>query len=558
VKKHWNANSLISLCGESSLSFLLLSCTVVIATAMTYSQTVINFRQSFPSVTAGIEGRDGFFVLVVIIPIAVLYTFLHPVIIRLRDSGSSRIVDTSPLHTRLRELSALLEVKCPALFLANKGFDQTAQAFGCLKYAILLGQGMETVLMLNKPLFDAIVLHELGHIKNKDVRKAYFTRGLTGVYVLVVGLVLFLIHGLVLINLVKYHLCSRGAWFCLSFALKTLIGNTLAYIPIALMVAISYALFLKIREYQADYVASSFGAKQELIGIFNTVSLSRHNLWWKDILSLHPTPKQRKRALERPSTIFKTTRWLSIVAGCLFSVLQTCLGRSPSVAAWSNYAIEHWKKAVAGQELMTPILILQVAFLFLGALLVTSITFLILVRAFIRLGIWASSGRRVFWSSIFQCLLGALFFLIGYQYLGDFVVYFGLLINFGAKQYYLVSALSDSWSIQSTRALLILILIILSFLHGFVFSKIIGKLEFPRFFVSLLCLSSLVFTSTFLCLVFQDDMQQIAQQYALPPMMFAWQALIAGVVECVVLLSIVYAFDRAYARYIRRQIRIQT
>ena len=224
------------------------------------------------------------------------------------------------------------------------------------------------------------------------------------------------------------------------------------------------------------------------------------------------------------------------------------------MTAWSSYAIEHWKRAVAGQELITSSLIVQVALLVLGAILVTYISFLIVVRSFIRLGIWAASGRSIFWTSIVQCLSGALYFLIGYQCLGDFVVYFGLFVNFGAKDYFSASALSDSLSDQRMRATFIVTLIGFSFLHAFVFSKIIQKLEFPRLFVSLLCLSSLSFTLTLLGLIFQNDLLQIAQQYDVPPMVFAWQALVSGWIECVLLLGAVYALDRAYAR---RQVRFR-
>ena len=137
---------------------------------------------------------------------------------------------------------------------------------------------MEVILVLDRPLFDAIVLHELGHIKNKDVRKAYFTRGLAGAYMCTIGLVLLLLHGLVLTNLIRLNWCSRGTWFCMSFASKTLAGNTLAYIPMAIIVTVSYALFLKIRENRADYFASCFGARAQLIRIFAGVVLSQRNL----------------------------------------------------------------------------------------------------------------------------------------------------------------------------------------------------------------------------------------------------------------------------------------
>ena len=91
---------------------------------MAYSQTVINLRQSFPLASAGMEERDGIFVLLVIIPIAIIYTLLHPFVIRMRNTGSSRVSETAPLHARVEELCTLLRVKCPELYLANRGLDQ--------------------------------------------------------------------------------------------------------------------------------------------------------------------------------------------------------------------------------------------------------------------------------------------------------------------------------------------------------------------------------------------------------------------------------------------------
>jgi Zn-dependent protease with chaperone function len=540
-------NNLLVLCNETSLSFLLLYITTIFAITMAYSQTVINLRQGFPIATSFFDGRDGLFSAFVAIPGALVYAMFASIKIRRRDGGSLQPREDDTLSIRVRELSERLGISSPAIFIANKGFDQSAQAFGFFKSALRLGRGMRALLQVNKPVFDSILMHELAHIKNMDVRKAYVTRGLIKIYCLLIGIILFVLHGVVVFNALHEHWCSNGISYCVTAVARILSGNTLAYVPMLIVVAICYALFIRLREYQADYTASLHGAKNELIKIFDRAQQIPTGLMIRALLSLHPSPKQRKRALERPSTIFKATRWMSFVAGCLLAIIQQCVAKSQSIELLSSGAVEHWKRFLDGQDSMTLSLFLRLAAVAIGSGVILYSSLLILSLSYIRLGMWARSSRRILLTSFFQCITGAMLFVVAYEYVGDFIVYLGMLVNFGARQYYLATSLSDAFSEQALRSSATLLLIFLSFFLGLAFSKLILTLRFPRIFIAVLCFCSIMLTILLVSISSNQIVEQFSKEFGVPDYLLTWQSFVFECGEVFVILLLVFAVDRFYS-----------
>jgi len=207
------------------------------------------------------------------------------------------------------------------------------QAFGTRKNWVLrLGGGVQMRLLLrkNRPRFDAIVLHELGHIANGDVWRTYFTQALW------VTLSLLIILPAILIT-AAFTLSGRAGNLADLAAGEVTIGFVIERVLIALAQGIMFfgqiglsllvirligSSVLRIREFYADWRAVRWGAQAGLSQILTDEAAKNVK---PPLLGFHPSPADRHAALTNSRRLFTLRRDIPLISGYLFTIAFTGL-----------------------------------------------------------------------------------------------------------------------------------------------------------------------------------------------------------------------------------------
>ena len=147
-----------------------------------------------------------------------------------------------------------------------------------------------------------IVVHELSHIRNKDIDKTYFSLALVLSFILVTLIPLFL--G----NMASLF---RDFFGNISFVIWQLFGDIL-YIPI---IYITLASILRSREIYADARVLLSNEQNEALRN-ELISLSPpKNKFLTGIFDLHPNPAWRVRVFDEPHLLFGSNLWDAFLAG---------------------------------------------------------------------------------------------------------------------------------------------------------------------------------------------------------------------------------------------------
>jgi Zn-dependent protease with chaperone function len=216
----------------------------------------------------------------------------------------------------------------PSVEIATRSRTVDGQAFGVRgQYALRLGGRIPLLLRKNPGSFRAIVLHELAHIANGDVARAYFSQAIwiAVVIVTVIPTIAFIVFifaqsftgkltdGLSSVELVRLFTLNLPTVLIVLFQF----GGTLAIIA-----AIRSSL-LRIREVYADWRAALWGAEAPLADIL------RHNMsedktpLWARLLRLHPVSQERLATLQNPQLLFRITTELPFFVGVLLAYVGT-------------------------------------------------------------------------------------------------------------------------------------------------------------------------------------------------------------------------------------------
>jgi Zn-dependent protease with chaperone function len=158
-------------------------------------------------------------------------------------------------------------------------------AFGHIgRYYVALSGGLVTQFFTDRPGFRAVVLHELAHLRNRDVSKTYFTISLWHAFVLV-GVLPFLVS-----------LVDDG-W-------NTAFDLGWRLVAMTLLVYLTRNAVLRARETYADVRASTFpGVIAPLTRILRGLP-ARSNKLVNRAVGLHPSPEERLRALDDTGRLF--------------------------------------------------------------------------------------------------------------------------------------------------------------------------------------------------------------------------------------------------------------
>jgi hypothetical protein len=165
-----------------------------------------------------------------------------------------------------------------------------AFAFGALgRHSIALSGGLVTKHYSDPQRFRVTLLHEMAHLRNRDIGISYFS--------VTVGLTFL---GLVLYSLNKLpHL-----------------GDCIKLFALGLIVAMAFISVLHARERFADArVANSADDRAALVRVLASMGLQRAG--WRKLLSLHPSPVERARLAHDPTPLLKIDAPNLVLVGSL-------------------------------------------------------------------------------------------------------------------------------------------------------------------------------------------------------------------------------------------------
>jgi Zn-dependent protease with chaperone function len=201
----------------------------------------------------------------------------------------------------LNQLCREVNLSPTPTFLLNPGnYGSSAVAFGHFgRYYVGLSAGLVSRFYddTSRPLFRAVVLHELAHLHNGDVDKTYITVALFGAFVT---------NTLVCVSAVL--IWGKPDWLVMYKIMLTII------LPTAFVLLTRNAV-LRVRELYADVRASVWdGPSGALRGVLK--SLPSANVgFWRALFQVHPTPQERCQAVQDPDRLLRLGFWDAFGAG---------------------------------------------------------------------------------------------------------------------------------------------------------------------------------------------------------------------------------------------------
>lgn len=411
---------------ETSLAFWVLLVSVAVGTS-TYTRLTASLVRGWIDGTAPVDDAWNWLVgpLFVISLVTLLY-FTEPARILLRSGGAVQLPKDDGKRQRIEYLSKMLHIHAPRVWVSKLGLSADAQAFGALAPNLLVGRGLALVFTKSPSTFDAIVLHELGHVIHKDIRKGYLARAVLQSYLALIVANLVVLHGWYLYQIFFKLDCTSAGWTlsqCAFVDLYRFIANTLIFIPLTAISVLAYSTFLRYREFYADQVAASHGGMQELTRMFRG-SAPRSLSLKQRLMAFHPSPLLRAKALVSPVSIFDNSKWLMLQIGMLAGAAFTNFDNLLPLSNFMNGVAAVVEKML-DPEVYGPGMPVQALMLGLPLVLALSVVFVALIRVGARGGLIIASARQEAERTIREMLVCLCLFVTGFQILGPLLVNMG-------------------------------------------------------------------------------------------------------------------------------------
>lgn len=269
--------------------------------------------------------------------LAYLLYLIHPRSI-IKKEGLTEISQSTPSPARdtVNKLANVMGCHAPRFFASENYRRQSAKVFGLGSEKILKVDGGLSLMSVRDPKkFEAIILHELAHIKNHDIFKGYYARCLfwvalaATVPVITFRGISYIIQVIEIYPGILVHLdAGNYKWFALWHLqnIPRLIVNIGPFLFMQLVLTIEYCSILRAREHHADWTASIHGAREALISIFESNGAPTKRTGWS-IFKKHPTLSQRAKFILHPEkNAFKITGLDSfLTAYAVYTTFQTIL-----------------------------------------------------------------------------------------------------------------------------------------------------------------------------------------------------------------------------------------
>jgi Zn-dependent protease with chaperone function len=223
--------------------------------------------------------------------------------------------DMQDIVVYLRDLCQEMGIRSPRFLLKPTSGAIGSRAFGALgRYYVVLPTGMLIQFDQNRDRFRAVMLHELSHLRNKDVDKIYFSVAISFAFV-IAALVPF-------------------AFFSLGRSSGTdLFQVSWRVIALTLLVYLTFASVVRSREFYADVRASTYAGSEALdlhfqaaptskfsglramtISTLERLPYFKRNRWQFAFL-FHPDTSDRRQVLETTDRLFYFDIWAAFSTG---------------------------------------------------------------------------------------------------------------------------------------------------------------------------------------------------------------------------------------------------
>ncbi|MFG1821627.1 M48 family metalloprotease [Microbispora bryophytorum] len=231
-----------------------------------------------------------------------------------------RVPGGSEIAGRIEELATGRVVQVPELFMAPAAASRSAAVFGTNgRPRLLLNGGLVACRATDPRTFDAVVLHELGHVANRDLTITYATVALWRTFIVLI--------------VTPYLLWWSGLW---ALGIATGIGSTVAtmithYLAVPVVIAIVMhfirADVLRSRELYADLTAGRWGAPLEHVWAAPPTPAEHRRLHrlasvLLDQVGTHPRREVRRAALDDPAPLFTVSSPLMFLIGASATLMN--------------------------------------------------------------------------------------------------------------------------------------------------------------------------------------------------------------------------------------------
>jgi hypothetical protein len=186
-----------------------------------------------------------------------------------------------------------------------------------------LGDRMRVLLRKSPAMFRGAVLHEMAHIANGDVGRAYFAQSLWATMsILLLAPTTLTIIGLFIGRLGQEALAltSGSGSDLIGLVTYSVPARALELLQVAGLLALFTAIrgsLLRTREIYADWRAGLWGAFEGLEAIFRQNQTSHKSSVWSRLWRLHPAPDERLRLLKNPRSLFSISTDLPLLVGAV-------------------------------------------------------------------------------------------------------------------------------------------------------------------------------------------------------------------------------------------------
>ncbi|MGW1056936.1 M48 family metalloprotease [Micromonospora rubida] len=258
--------------------------------------------------------------------LAIASHLLHPWWIVRRRRLKRLSAGTSPkLWEDLDQLSHEMSLsRSPDWRLAPFARTAGGQAFGLPWHRyVQLDAGLLALHATNRPAFRAVVLHELAHLRNRDVDKTYLTIGIWRAFAVVA-----LFPYLALVVHPELFRTPFG-WHWYDVALVADPGATVyrlgSLLVLTGVVYLTRNAILRVRETHADVTAAAHHGGQvgALRAALEWLPAPRH--WWNR-WGPHPHPRRRLDTVNNPRLLFTAGIWELVGVGIATGLICSNLG----------------------------------------------------------------------------------------------------------------------------------------------------------------------------------------------------------------------------------------
>lgn len=245
------------------------------------------------------------------------------------------------LPTLLAELATRAAVApAPRFVIDPAAATASAVVFGRPgRYTVCLDAGLVAGRDRDPDGFRAVVLHELAHIRNRDVGVTYAAVALWRVYLIALVVPYAIVSAGQLLNVPG--LSNNSIW-SVSDRVSSLHALTLSVFLIAL-VYLARADILRSREIYADLAAAAWGADHGAWDRHSTRQRSRGAVWLASFAGLwrtHPTWEQRQRSLASASLLRQVPALQMFLAGAAATIAQAELSITIASAGGASVAAQ--------------------------------------------------------------------------------------------------------------------------------------------------------------------------------------------------------------------------